>query len=238
MKTSPTTSPSCSVTFAMPWRSVACRSRRDHLVRLVGPLWREWLTAIDHKKIGVMYVDPRHRHAAARLRRRGHDDCAEGGRGRRVEGYLPPHHYDQIFTAHGVIMIFFVAMPFVTGLMNYVVPLQIGARDVAFPFLNNFSFWMTARGAVSIMPRSSSANSAGPAGSPIRHSRERPQPGVRRRLLHLGAADRGRRHHALRHQPDRDDREDARAGHDHDEAARLRWTSLCTNVRSRRSSRS
>ena len=66
-------------------------------------------------------------------------------------GYLPPHHYDQIFTAHGVIMIFFVAMPLVTGLMNFVVPLQIGARDVAFPFLNNFSFWMTACGAVLVM---------------------------------------------------------------------------------------
>jgi cytochrome o ubiquinol oxidase subunit 1 len=62
-------------------------------------------------------------------------------------GFLPPHHYDQVFTAHGVIMIFFVAMPLVTGLMNFVVPLQIGARDVAFPFLNNFSFWMTAAGA-------------------------------------------------------------------------------------------
>ncbi len=56
------------------------------------------------------------------------------------EGYLPADHFDQIFTAHGVIMIFFVAMPLVTGLMNFVVPLQIGARDVAFPFLNNFSF--------------------------------------------------------------------------------------------------
>jgi len=66
-------------------------------------------------------------------------------------GYLPPHHYDQIFTAHGVIMIFFVAMPLVTGLMNYIVPLQIGARDVAFPFLNNFSFWMTTAGAVLVM---------------------------------------------------------------------------------------
>eukprot|EP01031_Cornospumella_fuschlensis_P018403 gene18403-22527_t len=66
-------------------------------------------------------------------------------------GFLPPHHYDQVFTAHGVIMIFFVAMPFVTGFMNYVVPLQIGARDVAFPFLNNFSFWMTAGGAVLVM---------------------------------------------------------------------------------------
>ena len=66
-------------------------------------------------------------------------------------GYLPPHHYDQIFTAHGVIMIFFVAMPLVTGLMNFVVPLQIGARDVAFPFLNNFSFWMTVGGAILVM---------------------------------------------------------------------------------------
>jgi cytochrome o ubiquinol oxidase subunit 1 len=66
-------------------------------------------------------------------------------------GFLPAHHYDQIFTAHGVIMIFFVAMPLVVGLMNYVVPLQIGARDVAFPFLNNFSFWMTTMGAVLVM---------------------------------------------------------------------------------------
>jgi cytochrome o ubiquinol oxidase subunit 1 len=58
------------------------------------------------------------------------------------EGYLPPHHYDQIFTAHGTIMIFFVAMPLVVGLMNIVTPLQIGARDVAFPFLNSLSFWL------------------------------------------------------------------------------------------------
>ena len=68
-----------------------------------------------------------------------------------AEGYLPPHHYDQVFTAHGTIMIFFMAMPFVTGVMNYVMPLQIGARDVAFPFLNNFSFWMTVGGAVLTM---------------------------------------------------------------------------------------
>ncbi len=67
------------------------------------------------------------------------------------QGYLPAHHFDQIFTAHGVIMIFFVAMPLVTGLMNFVVPLQIGARDVSFPFLNNFSFWMTVAGAVLMM---------------------------------------------------------------------------------------
>ncbi|KAI1693789.1 cytochrome C and quinol oxidase polypeptide I domain-containing protein [Ditylenchus destructor] len=66
------------------------------------------------------------------------------------EGFLPPHHYDQIFTAHGVIMIFFVAMPLITGLMNLAVPLQIGARDVAFPFVNSLSFWLTVAGAVLI----------------------------------------------------------------------------------------
>jgi cytochrome o ubiquinol oxidase subunit 1 len=83
------------------------------------------------------------------------------------DGYLNSHHFDQVFTAHGVIMIFFVAMPFVTGLMNYVVPLQIGARDVSFPFLNNFSFWMTAGGAVLVMPRCSSVSLRVPAGWPI-----------------------------------------------------------------------
>jgi cytochrome o ubiquinol oxidase subunit 1 len=114
-------------------------------------LWREWLTTVDHKRIGIMYVI-----LALIMLLRGFSDAlmmraqqaiAFGG----SDGYLPPHHYDQVFTAHGVIMIFFMAMPFVTGLMNFVVPLQIGARDVAFPFLNNFSFWMTAAGAVIVM---------------------------------------------------------------------------------------
>ncbi len=77
---------------------------------------------------------------------RGQQVIASGG----GEGYLNAHHYDQIFTAHGVIMIFFVAMPLVIGLMNIVVPLQIGARDVAFPFLNNLSFWFTAAAVVLI----------------------------------------------------------------------------------------
>src|SRR6516164_9134246 len=63
-------------------------------------------------------------------------------------GYLPPSHFDQIFSAHGTIMIFFVAMPFVIGLMNFVVPLQLGVRDVAFPTLNSVSFWLTATGAL------------------------------------------------------------------------------------------
>ncbi|WP_159992226.1 cytochrome o ubiquinol oxidase subunit I [Roseomonas sp. 18066] len=119
--------------------------------RLWGPLWRDWLTTVDHKRIGIMYVI-----LALIMLLRGFSDAlmmraqqaiAFGG----AEGYLPPHHYDQIFTAHGVIMIFFFAMPLVTGLMNFVVPLQIGARDVAFPFLNNFSFWMTAAGAAIVM---------------------------------------------------------------------------------------
>ncbi|KMO40077.1 cytochrome o ubiquinol oxidase subunit I [Methylobacterium variabile] len=119
--------------------------------KLWGPLWRDWLTSVDHKKIGIMYMIlglvMLLRGFADALMMRAQQAIAHGG----AEGYLPPHHYDQIFTAHGVIMIFFVAMPLVTGLMNFVVPLQIGARDVAFPFLNNFSFWMTASGAILIM---------------------------------------------------------------------------------------
>ena len=114
-------------------------------------LWKEWFTTVDHKKIGIMYmilgVIMLLRGFADALMMRLQQAMAFGG----SEGYLNAHHYDQIFTAHGVIMIFFVAMPMVTGLMNYVVPLQIGARDVSFPFLNNFSFWMTAGGAIIVM---------------------------------------------------------------------------------------
>ncbi|WP_218239688.1 cytochrome o ubiquinol oxidase subunit I [Comamonas fluminis] len=119
--------------------------------RLWGPLWRDWITSIDHKKIGIMYMILGLvmflRGFADAVMMRLQQSMAFGD----SMGYLPPHHYDQIFTAHGVIMIFFVAMPFVTGLMNYLVPLQIGARDVSFPFLNNFSFWMTTGGAVLVM---------------------------------------------------------------------------------------
>ncbi|RJG00942.1 cytochrome o ubiquinol oxidase subunit I [Noviherbaspirillum sedimenti] len=119
--------------------------------RLWGPLWRDWITSIDHKKIGIMYIIlgivMLLRGFADGIMMRAQQMLAVG----ESAGYLPPHHYDQIFTAHGVIMIFFVAMPLVTGLMNYIIPLQIGARDVAFPFLNNFSFWMTAMGAALVM---------------------------------------------------------------------------------------
>ncbi|MGZ5181305.1 MAG: cytochrome o ubiquinol oxidase subunit I [Ramlibacter sp.] len=119
--------------------------------RLWGPLWRDWICSIDHKKIGIMYVVlglvMLLRGFADAIMMRAQQAMAIGG----SEGFLPPHHYDQIFTAHGVIMIFFVAMPLVTGLMNFVVPMQIGARDVAFPFLNNFSFWMTVSGGALVM---------------------------------------------------------------------------------------
>ncbi len=119
--------------------------------RLWGPLWRDWFCSIDHKRIGIMYMV-----LGLVMFLRGFADAAMMRLQQSMAfgenmGYLPPHHYDQIFTAHGVIMIFFVAMPFVTGLMNYLVPLQIGARDVSFPFLNNFSFWMTTGGAVLVM---------------------------------------------------------------------------------------
>ncbi|WP_304526127.1 cytochrome o ubiquinol oxidase subunit I [Halomonas sp. I5-271120] len=113
-----------------------------------GYLWKEWITSIDHKKLGIMYfivaLVMLIRGFADALMMRSQLAMASAG----AEGFLPPSHYDQIFTAHGVIMIFFVAMPMVIGLMNLVVPLQIGARDVAFPFLNNLSFWLFAAGVI------------------------------------------------------------------------------------------
>ena len=113
-------------------------------------LWREWLTSVDHKRLGVMYFI-----LGLVMLLRGYSDAimmrtqqalAVGN----AQGYLPPSHYDQIFSAHGAIMIFFVAMPFVIGLMNFAVPLQLGVRDVAFPVLNSVSFWLTAAGALLI----------------------------------------------------------------------------------------
>lgn len=110
-------------------------------------IWTEWLTSVDHKKIGIMYII-----LAGVMMLRGFADAimmrlqqamAVG----HSTGYLPPEHYDQIFTAHGVIMIFFMAMPFMFGLLNLAVPLQIGARDVAFPYLNSLSLWLTVMGA-------------------------------------------------------------------------------------------
>lgn len=114
-------------------------------------LWTEWLTTVDHKKIGVMYII-----VAIVMLLRGFADALLMRTQQAISvgsnyGFLPPSHYDQIFTAHGVIMIFFMAMPLVIGLMNIAVPLQIGARDVAFPFLNSLSFWLFVVGMVLIM---------------------------------------------------------------------------------------
>ncbi len=119
--------------------------------RLWGYLWKEWITSVDHKRIGVMYfilgIVMLLRGFADALMMRTQQAIASTG----SDGFLPPHHYDQVFTAHGVIMIFFVATPFIIGLMNIVMPLQIGARDVAFPFLNSLSFWFSAFGGALVM---------------------------------------------------------------------------------------
>jgi len=110
-------------------------------------LWREWITSVDHKRIGVMYTL-----LASVMLLRGFADAimmrAQQALAFHSQGYLPPDHFNQIFSAHGTIMIFFVAMPFVIGLMNLVVPLQLGVRDVAFPTLNSVGFWLTATGAL------------------------------------------------------------------------------------------
>jgi cytochrome o ubiquinol oxidase subunit I len=110
-------------------------------------LWREWITSVDHKRIGIMYIL-----LAMVMLLRGFSDAimmrSQQALAFQSPGYLPPEHYDQIFSAHGTLMIFFVAMPFVIGLMNFVVPLQLGVRDVAFPTLNSVGFWLTATGAL------------------------------------------------------------------------------------------
>ena len=126
-------------------------------------LWREWLTSVDHKRIGVMYCI-----LALVMMLRGFSDAimmraqqavAAGG----AQGYLPPEHFDQIFSAHGTIMIFFMAMPFVVGIMNFAVPLQLGIRDVAFPTLNSVSFWLTASGATTVAQPGTSFRTTLPA---------------------------------------------------------------------------
>src|SRR5690348_5691763 len=102
-------------------------------------LWNEWITSVDHKRIGVMYTLL----ALVMLLRGGSDAImmrAQQAVAYHSDGFLPPEHFNQIFSAHGTIMIFFVGMPFVIGLMNLVVPLQLGVRDVAFPTLNSVGF--------------------------------------------------------------------------------------------------
>src|SRR5260221_7948466 len=113
-------------------------------------LWREWLTSADPKRIGVMYML-----LGLVMLLRGFSDAIMMRTQQAVavgsaQGYLPPDHFNQIFSAHGTIMIFFVAMPLVIGLMNFVVPLPLGVRDVAFPVLYSVGFWLTASGALLI----------------------------------------------------------------------------------------
>jgi cytochrome o ubiquinol oxidase subunit 1 len=114
-------------------------------------LWNEWLTSLDHKKIGVMYVV-----LALVMLLRGVSDAVlmrsqQALAAGSSQGFLPPNHFDQIFTTHGTIMFVFMAMPFLIGLMNVVVPQQIGARDVAFPFMNSVSLWLSVAGAALVM---------------------------------------------------------------------------------------
>jgi cytochrome o ubiquinol oxidase subunit 1 len=113
-------------------------------------LWKEWLTSVDPKRIGIMYFI-----AAGFMLLRGGLDAimiwlqqalsVDGS-----QGYLSADHFQQIFTAHGNIMVFFVAMAFVFGLINYIVPLQIGARDLASPFLNTLGFWLYVAGVIMV----------------------------------------------------------------------------------------
>ncbi|PZX15721.1 cytochrome o ubiquinol oxidase subunit 1 [Palleronia aestuarii] len=112
-------------------------------------LWREWLTSVDHKKIGIMYIIlgfvMMARGIAEGVVMRTHQATALDG------GFLSNHHWAELFSTHGTVMIFFVGMPFITGFMNYLIPLQIGARDMAFPLLNQVSLGLTTTGAILVM---------------------------------------------------------------------------------------
>ena len=114
-------------------------------------LWKDWLTSVDHKRIGIMYIILSLvmllRGLSDAIMMRSQQALAAGA----SHGYLHPDHFNQVFSAHGTIMIVFVAMPFLVGLMNIVIPPQIGARDVAFPYLNSVSLWLTVAGAFLVM---------------------------------------------------------------------------------------
>ncbi len=148
-------------------------------------LWSEWLTTVDHKKIGVMYILL----SLAMMFRAGVDAMMM-----RLQlafpdmNFLNSQHYSEVFTTHGTIMILFVAMPFLIGLMNYVVPLQIGARDFAFPFVNALSFWSTFFGAM-LFNISFVIGGAPDAGwtnyAPLAGSELSPGPGINYYLLGL-----------------------------------------------------
>jgi cytochrome o ubiquinol oxidase subunit 1 len=127
--------------------------------RKVGYIFREWLCSVDHKKIGVMYIIlglvMMFRGFVDGMMIRTQQVTADGphspGFLEASHGYLPPSHFDQIYSSHGTLMIIFAATPILTGLGNIIVPLQIGARDMAFPTMNAISLWLTAVGAMLIM---------------------------------------------------------------------------------------
>lgn len=139
-----------AATFGMPIAVIALVAVLAYFKKW-GYLWREWFTTIDHKKIGVMYIILGFimmiRGVVDAIMMRAQQSVAEGV----GQGFLDPNHYAQIFSAHGTIMIIFAAMPIFIGIMNVVVPLQIGARDVAFPALNSISFWLTVSASVLVM---------------------------------------------------------------------------------------
>lgn len=112
-------------------------------------LWENWLTTLDAKKIGVMYII-----VAVIMGLRGVADALMI-RVQQIVGsgggeFVNSDTFQQVFSAHGTIMIFFVAMGLMFGLINLVLPLMIGARDVAFPFLNSVSFWLFVAGMILI----------------------------------------------------------------------------------------
>jgi cytochrome o ubiquinol oxidase subunit I len=127
--------------------------------RKIGYLFREWLTTVDHKKIGIMYIllglVMMFRGFVDGMMIRTQQVMADGpgstGYLGAAHGYLPPEHFDQIYSSHGTLMIIFAVTPILTGLGNIIVPLQIGARDMAFPMMNAISLWLTAVGAMLVM---------------------------------------------------------------------------------------
>ncbi len=124
-----------------------------------GYLWREWLTTVDHKKIGIMYII-----VGLVMLFRGFIDAVlirtqqvmavgahSAGHLGALHGFMPPYHFDQVYSAHGAIMLLFAVTPILVGMMNIIVPLQIGARDMAYPYLNAVGLWLTTVGAGLIM---------------------------------------------------------------------------------------
>ena len=112
-------------------------------------LWSEWITSVDPKKIGIMYMI-----VALLMLVRGGMDAGmiwlQQAMASGSQGFLSAQHFQEIFTAHGVIMVFFVTMGFLFGLLNFILPLQIGARDLASPFLNTLGFWLYVAGVILI----------------------------------------------------------------------------------------